>query len=48
MREDAVKEFLVKANSGWQLIEELLNARKLVELDYEGNRFLHAKNDQKE
>ena len=39
MRDEAVKEFLRKANAGWQIIEKLLAADKLVELEYEGNRY---------
>jgi wyosine [tRNA(Phe)-imidazoG37] synthetase (radical SAM superfamily) len=39
MREDAVKAFLRKANVGWQIIDKLLFAQKLVELTYEGNRY---------
>jgi hypothetical protein len=43
MRDEAVKEFLRKANSGWQIIEKLLAADKLVELEYEGNRYYMRK-----
>ncbi len=43
MREEAVKEFLVKANSNWQIIEKLLTADKLVELMYIGNRYYMQK-----
>jgi wyosine [tRNA(Phe)-imidazoG37] synthetase (radical SAM superfamily) len=43
MRDEAVKEFLRKANSGWQIIEKLLAAAKLVELEYEGNRYYMRK-----
>jgi hypothetical protein len=43
MRDDAVKEFLKKANSGWQNIEKLLAANKLVELEYERNRYYMRK-----
>lgn len=43
MREEAIKEFLVKANSNWQIIEKLLAADKLVELMYEGNRYYMRK-----
>ena len=34
MRDEAVEAFLRKANSGWQIIEKLLTADKLVELEY--------------
>jgi hypothetical protein len=37
MRADAVKEFLRKTNVGWQIIEALLVADKLVAVEYEGN-----------
>ena len=43
MREDAVKEFLKKANVDWGIIEKLLNEGKLIELEYEGKRFYMRK-----
>ena len=43
MRKDAVKEFLTKANADWHFIEELLREGKLVELEYEGNRYYMRK-----
>ncbi|MGQ9642129.1 MAG: radical SAM protein, partial [Candidatus Bathycorpusculaceae bacterium] len=43
MRKDAVKEFLIKANADWRFIEELLREGKLVELEYEGNRYYMRK-----
>ncbi|MCW4019330.1 MAG: radical SAM protein [Candidatus Bathyarchaeota archaeon] len=43
MRDEAVKEFLWKANAGWQVIERLLAAGKLVELEYEGNLYYMRK-----
>lgn len=43
MRDEAVKEFLRKAHAGWQIIEKLLAADKLVELEYEGNRYYMQK-----
>jgi wyosine [tRNA(Phe)-imidazoG37] synthetase (radical SAM superfamily) len=43
MRKDAVKEFLMKANVDWRLIEEILREGKLVELEYEGNRYYMRK-----
>jgi wyosine [tRNA(Phe)-imidazoG37] synthetase (radical SAM superfamily) len=39
MREDAVKEFLLKANSNWKLIEGLIKQGKLVELRFRDNKF---------
>jgi wyosine [tRNA(Phe)-imidazoG37] synthetase (radical SAM superfamily) len=39
MRSEAVKEFLRKTNAGWQIIEKLLAAEKLVELEYGENMF---------
>jgi wyosine [tRNA(Phe)-imidazoG37] synthetase (radical SAM superfamily) len=39
MREEAVKAFLVKANAGWQIVEKLLAAEKIVKLEYEGNKY---------
>jgi wyosine [tRNA(Phe)-imidazoG37] synthetase (radical SAM superfamily) len=43
MRDEAVKAFLRKANAGWQIIEKLLVAHKLIELEYEGNRYYMRK-----
>jgi wyosine [tRNA(Phe)-imidazoG37] synthetase (radical SAM superfamily) len=43
MRKEAVKEFLRKAHADWQIIEKLLAADKLVELEYEGNRYYMRK-----
>lgn len=39
MRKEAVKEFLKKANANWRVIEKLLEADKLIELEYEGNKY---------
>jgi wyosine [tRNA(Phe)-imidazoG37] synthetase (radical SAM superfamily) len=39
MRKEAVKEFLKKANANWHVIEKLLEEDKLIELEYEGNRY---------
>jgi len=43
MRDEAIKELLRKANAGWQIIEKLLAANKLIELEYEGNRYYMRK-----
>jgi wyosine [tRNA(Phe)-imidazoG37] synthetase (radical SAM superfamily) len=43
MRAEAVKRFLRKANVGWQIIEALLAADKLVAVEYEGNRYYMRK-----
>jgi wyosine [tRNA(Phe)-imidazoG37] synthetase (radical SAM superfamily) len=43
MRGEAVKEFLRKANAGWQIIEKLLAAEKLVELEYGEDMFYMRK-----
>jgi wyosine [tRNA(Phe)-imidazoG37] synthetase (radical SAM superfamily) len=34
MRREAVKEFLKRTESGWSIIEKLLQEEKLVELEY--------------
>ena len=39
MRKEAVKEFLSKADVDWRVIKKLLIEDKLVELDYEENKF---------
>jgi len=43
MRKDAVEDFLAKANADWRFIEGLLREGKLVELEYEGNRYYMRK-----
>jgi len=39
MREDAMKDFLRRANSDWLVIERLIKQGKLVESEYEGHKF---------
>ncbi|MBD3369586.1 radical SAM protein [Candidatus Fermentibacteria bacterium] len=39
MREDAVKEFLDRANSDWTVVRKLIDQRQMVETEYEGHRF---------
>ena len=39
MREEAVREFLAKANAGWDVVERLIRQGKIVRVAYEGNRF---------
>lgn len=43
MREEAIKTFLRKANVDWQIIEKLLATDKLVQLEYERNRYYMRK-----
>jgi DNA-binding transcriptional ArsR family regulator len=39
MRQEAVSELLRKAHSDWHLMERLLEENKIVELEYQGNKF---------
>jgi wyosine [tRNA(Phe)-imidazoG37] synthetase (radical SAM superfamily) len=39
MREEAVREFLKKTDTGWSIIEKLLLENKLVELEYSGKLY---------
>jgi len=39
MRREAVKELLAKTSAGWEVVERLIEEDKLVEVEYEGNRF---------
>jgi len=39
MREEGVKEFLRKANAGWEVITELISKKKLIEVEYHGKKF---------
>jgi wyosine [tRNA(Phe)-imidazoG37] synthetase (radical SAM superfamily) len=43
MREEGVEELLAKSNSRWEIVYKLLDERKLMELEYEGNRFYMRK-----
>ena len=43
MREDAVKEYLNKANSNWEAIKELIDADKLIKAHYKDNTFYMRK-----
>ncbi len=43
MREEAVKNFLEKADADWQVVEALLSENKLVDLEYEGNTYYMRK-----
>jgi hypothetical protein len=39
MKDDAVREFLTKANAEWEVIENVVNENKLVEGNYENKVF---------
>jgi hypothetical protein len=39
MREEALKDFLKRANSNWSVIEQLIEQGKLVESRYKGHKF---------
>ncbi len=39
MREDAVSEFLAKANVEWELVENLIKEDRIVAVDYEGRKY---------
>jgi len=39
MREEAVMELLRKTGADWRVIQKLLRERKLIELQYEGNKY---------
>lgn len=43
MRKEAVEEFLKKACANWHVIEKLLEENKLIELEYEGNKYYMRK-----
>ncbi|ADT85165.1 radical SAM protein [Thermococcus barophilus] len=43
MREDAVEDFLKKANADWSVVEKLLKEEKIIELEYEGRKFYMRK-----
>jgi wyosine [tRNA(Phe)-imidazoG37] synthetase (radical SAM superfamily) len=39
MREEAVSEFLARAQAGWPIVHDLVARDQLVETSYEGNRY---------
>lgn len=39
MREEAVAEFLKRANTGWTAVQHLIEKRDLEELEYQGKKF---------
>jgi len=39
MREEAVQELLSKAEDDWSIVDRLIDQDKLIELDYEGQKF---------
>jgi wyosine [tRNA(Phe)-imidazoG37] synthetase (radical SAM superfamily) len=43
MREEAVAEFLRNAGTGWDTVQDLVEKRDLVELEYRGNKFYMRK-----
>ena len=43
MRKEAVTEFLKKANADWKVVEKLLKENKLLELEYEENKYYMRK-----
>ena len=43
MRKEAVEVFLKKASANWVVIEKLLKENKLIELEYEGNKYYMRK-----
>jgi wyosine [tRNA(Phe)-imidazoG37] synthetase (radical SAM superfamily) len=45
MRKEAVRELLREAKTDWQIVEKLLREEKLVELEYEGNKYYVRKLD---
>jgi wyosine [tRNA(Phe)-imidazoG37] synthetase (radical SAM superfamily) len=43
MRQDAVEEFLRKANAGWRIVKKLTREEELIELEYMGRKFYMRK-----
>jgi hypothetical protein len=39
MREEAVAEFLKRAGTGWDIVQDLIENYSLVELEYQGKKF---------
>jgi hypothetical protein len=43
MREDAVREFLARAMTGWSVVDGLIARGHLIEMEYQGQRFYMRK-----
>jgi wyosine [tRNA(Phe)-imidazoG37] synthetase (radical SAM superfamily) len=43
MREEAIAEFLKTAGAGWQVVQQLIEERHIVELEYRGKKFYMRK-----
>ena len=39
MREEAVKEFLLKAGANWSVVQQLVDQSRLIDTEYEGQKF---------
>jgi len=39
MREEAVKELIQKSGAGWPVVQDLIKQCRLIETEYEGQRF---------
>jgi len=39
LREEALRDFLKRANSDWSMAEKMIGEGKLVETEYEGHKF---------
>ena len=39
MREDAVTDLLTRTDSGWSVVHELIDEKRLVEMQYGGHKF---------
>lgn len=39
MRKDGVEKFLEKADANWEIVDELINEKKIIESDYKGKKF---------
>jgi len=39
MREEAIESFIEKSMTGWSILHKLLTEKKLVEVEYAGNKF---------
>ena len=39
MREEAIESFIEKSIAGWSILQKLLTEKKLVEVEYAGNKF---------
>jgi len=45
LREDALESFIMKSITGWSILQKLLQEKKIIKVEYEGNKFFRKSFD---